>query len=95
MPARSISQRGQGQKNVDSTLSLGTRALFLRLEMSFDDYGAFVKMVSNDHGGCGARNPDCVRPRSRNGWRVARLKLDEPLASSIQAAPAAPQLRAR
>ena len=41
---------GQGQKNVDSTLSLGALALFLGLEMSLDDYGAFVKMVSNDHG---------------------------------------------
>ena len=41
---------GQGHKNVDSTLSLGAMALFLGLEMSLDDYGAFLKIVSNDEG---------------------------------------------
>ena len=41
---------GQGQKNIDSTLSLGALALFHGLEMSLDDYGAFIKIVSTDHG---------------------------------------------
>ena len=40
---------GEGEKNVDSTLSLGALALFQGLEMSLDDYGAFVKIVSNDN----------------------------------------------
>ena len=41
---------GQGEKNVDSTLSLGALALFDGLEMSLDDYGAFIEIVSADHG---------------------------------------------
>ena len=40
---------GQGEKNVDSTLSLGALALFLGLGMSLDDYGAFITKVSDDH----------------------------------------------
>ena len=40
---------GQGEKNIDSTLSLGALALFIGLEMSLDDYGAFIKTVSADH----------------------------------------------
>lgn len=40
---------GQGEKNIDSTLSLGALALLIGLEMSLDDYGAFIKTVSADH----------------------------------------------
>ena len=40
---------GQGEKNIDSTLSLGALALFNGLEISLDEYGAFVSRVSADH----------------------------------------------
>ena len=40
---------GQGDKNIDSTLSLGALALHNGLEMSLDDYGAFIKTASIDH----------------------------------------------
>lgn len=40
---------GQSLKSVDSTLSLGNLALFCGLEMSIDEYGAFVKEVTDDH----------------------------------------------
>ncbi len=41
---------GEGEKNVDSTLSLGALALFHGLEMSLDEYRTFARMVSDDHG---------------------------------------------
>ena len=40
---------GQGAKNVESTLSLGALALFHGLELSLEDYGAFVGEVTDDH----------------------------------------------
>ncbi|MYN63531.1 MAG: hypothetical protein F4X11_00625 [Acidobacteria bacterium] len=40
---------GQGDKNIDSTLSLGALALHNGLELSLDDYRAFIKTVSTDH----------------------------------------------
>ena len=39
---------GQGEKNVDSTLSLGALALFHGLGMSLDDYDAFITKVTDD-----------------------------------------------
>ena len=40
---------GQGEKNVNSTLSLGALALFNGLEMSLDEFGAFIAKVTDDH----------------------------------------------
>ena len=40
---------GQGEKNVNSTLSLGTLALFSGLKMSLDEYGAFIANVTDDN----------------------------------------------
>lgn len=40
---------GQSAKNIDSMFSLGALALFHGLEISLDDYGAFVQMVTSDH----------------------------------------------
>lgn len=41
-------EEGQGDKNVHSTLSLGTLALFNGLEMSLEKYGDFIVEVTND-----------------------------------------------
>ena len=40
---------GQGEKNVDSTLSLGVLALFRGLELGLDEYGAFISEVTKDN----------------------------------------------
>ena len=40
---------GQGEKNVDSTLSLGVLALFRGLEVGLDEYGAFISEVTKDN----------------------------------------------
>ena len=40
---------GQGEKNVDSTLSLGVLALFNGLGMSLDEYGTFIAKVTDDN----------------------------------------------
>jgi len=41
-------EEGQGERNVHSTLSLGTLALFNGLEMNLVEYGAFIAKVTND-----------------------------------------------
>ncbi len=39
----------QGEKDIDSTLSLGAIVLFNGLGMSLDEYGAFVAKVTDDN----------------------------------------------
>lgn len=40
---------GQGEKNIDSTLTLGDLALLVGLELSADKFRAFMDKVSTDH----------------------------------------------